>query len=170
MKICLSLFISLLSLQAFAFSLNDGTYISENCGKVQVSRFSSHPKYIDGDVRIDYSIATDETEDGYLDVGYSIYSSDFFEIKKVSGLCMDSEINLQPGLLLLSPTQLNIACGSSKLQVNDNLFLETDATGELKNIQFISKVAKFSLSDSLFIPFIQTTKVNLQCTEFVRVK
>lgn len=170
MKICISLFISLLSLQAFAFSLNDGTYISENCGKVQVSRFNNHLKYADGDVRIDYSIASEQGEDGFLEVGYSIYSSDFFDIKKVSGLCMDSEINLIPGLLLLSPTQLNIACGSSKLQVNDKLFVETDANGDLKDIQFISKVAKFSLSDSLFIPFIQTTKVNLQCADFVRAK
>ncbi|MCC6137738.1 MAG: hypothetical protein IT287_03845 [Bdellovibrionaceae bacterium] len=170
MKIFISVIVSLLSSHAFALTLNDGTFISENCGKVEVSRFRNHPKYLDGDVRIDYAIANNEAEDGFVEVGYSIYSSDFFEIKKVSGLCMDAEINLRPLLWRLSPTELHISCGSSKTQVNDTLFVEADATGELTSLDFISKVAKFSLSNSVFIPFLQKIKVQLECTNFVRVK
>lgn len=168
MKTCISLFITLFSLQAVALNLKDGTYISENCGKVEVSRFGDHPKYADGDVRVGYFATNDEAENGFLEVGYSIYSADFFEIKKVSGICMDGEINLKPELWRLSPTDIKISCGGPKAPAYDTLTLEADEAGELKSIEFVAKVAKFSLSEVLYLPFFQTTKVNLVCSGFVR--
>ncbi len=159
---------------AFSFELNSGLYVSEEGCEVEVSFYEEgHPRYEAGSVRLDYSYPSDEDPE-YRPSSYSVFSHDYFEMYKWSGLCGDDEANMpSPILHHISKGGKEVVkhtCGDQSAQIYDILEMKTDGNGGLAYFEYKSSVAKYSLSPYLYLPFVQEVQNEMVCTDFQKVK
>jgi hypothetical protein len=157
MKNLLIMLALLTSFSSFAFSINEGSYTSEEGCKVNIF------KNYKGNYIVEY-VSPEESE-VYTD-SYTSLLSDFSGATNGPGLCGDEE-GLPVAKVKTTYRKLEVSCGGKLSVLDTSLKLYVDSKSNLTSLRYLSKVSLIS-GMGWGLPQPKKIKGNMICSGFTK--